>query len=199
MAGWRGASWVERPWTHSSPVGTMLLRRRAAKFEAEKQAHLDRTAEFVESLGGMDALRLPDTVNAAGGRVRQPAAAPAAPSQSAAAAPSQPAPLEAEFVSAETSARRQPAPELPPGVLDYNGKQWQVLEIAGQKVVLQMRRADGSVSSMKKRIPLSELSAEQNVRVREVLYAAKAEPEVAPEPAPEPEPEPDVADASVLR
>ena len=170
----------------------MLLRRRAAKFEAEKQAHLDRTAEFVESLGGMDALRLPDTVNAAGGRVRQPAAAPAA-------APSQPAPLEAEFVSAETSARRQPAPELPPGVLDYNGKQWQVLEIAGQKVVLQMRRADGSVSSMKKRIPLSELSAEQNVRVREVLYAAKAEPEVAPEPAPEPEPEPDVADASVLR
>jgi hypothetical protein len=108
-------------------------------------------------------------------------------------------PQEAEFVSSTASPK--PRTDLPPGVVIYNTKQWNALEISGGKVVLQMRRPDGS-GGMKKRVPLSDLSAEENVAVREAVYVTnhaqrlaepEPEPEVVLEPAPEPQANPAVA------
>ena len=85
-------------------------------------------------------------------------------------------PIMAEFLDSRPAAHSRS--DLPPGVVLFNGKRWKALEIDGGKAVLQMHRADGS-GGLKRRVPLAELTAEENVAVREAVYTAKHHKRVA--------------------
>jgi hypothetical protein len=58
-------------------------------------------------------------------------------------------------------------PETETGVIVYNKKQWNILGISEDKVTLQMRKADGSATSMKKKVLLKNLTDGQRAAVED--------------------------------
>jgi hypothetical protein len=86
----------------------------------------------------------------------------------------------AEFVSSRPTTTPTARADLPPGVVMFNAKKWKALEINGGKVLLQMHRADGS-GGLRRRVPLTDLTADENVAVRHAVYEAKHQQRVTEE------------------